>query len=80
MDAFNFFDRLEDGVILCKHANNIIDSAEKLKVVKVTKVTKLNGSPTFKDLKPRVFRRFTYKKNVQPGKRVSRIPSNFLSS
>ncbi|XP_028968722.1 GAS2-like protein pickled eggs [Galendromus occidentalis] len=72
MDAFNFFDKLEDGVILCRHANNIIDSAENMKVVKVTKVTKLNGSPTFKDLKARQFRRFTYKKNVQPGSWIAR--------
>lgn len=67
MDAFNFFDKLEDGVVLCRHANNIIDRAEKLKVVKITR---LNGSPNSKDLKPRTFRRFTYRKQVQPGEFV----------
>lgn len=69
MDAFNFFDKLEDGVVLCRHANNVIDRAEKLKVVKVTR---LNGSPNCKDLKPRTFRRFNYKKEVQPGSWLAR--------
>lgn len=63
MDAYNFFEDLDSGVLLCKHANIVIDRAEKVKVQKITRITAKDN----KDLKFKTFRRITYKQMANPG-------------